>query len=142
MYRRHGYMRTPHIYRDEIGNTYVDGYRYYGRFGTPPMPNRHALTDRSTDETYVIGMDESGEIELQSINSRWTDVTYHDKYNDGPYSNEYRIFLEDGELQAEYAPGYGSSLMIARASTGRAREALLIEVDDQTGLVTTSEYTL
>ena len=78
------------------------------------MPNRFALQDRTTGLYKVLGHTAgAGALELMDIDPRWTDV---EKYgpNDGPYNENFRLYLDNGSLAAEYAPGYNSRTILTR----------------------------
>lgn len=138
------YRRSPHRYRDRYGNLYIDGYRYMGRVRTPSMPSRLALTDRVTGIPLVLshnGIPGALYVELVPVDPRWTDVVVYGP-QDGPYSGKYRLYVADGLLQAEYAPGYSSATILTRR--GFDKHVLRIKAKDFDGSceLLTSEYDL
>lgn len=139
-YRRQ--LPGPHRYRDQYGDLYIDGYRYMGRTRVPSMPNRLAMIDRETGDTWVLShTGDPGSLELDFVarDPRWLDVTLYGPY-DGPYFGNYRLFLAYGTLMAEYAPGYGSQTILTRR--GFDTTVLQIKVDANTCLITYHEYDL
>ena len=135
-------FKQPHIYTDELGYTYIDGYRYMGRVRVPSLPNRIAMLDRTTREYQVLshsGAAGSLLIDLVDINTNWRDVSLYGD-NEGPYTGDYRIYLDNGTLAAEYAAGYSSQTILTRRNFDNV--LLRIEVDPTNGQIVYTEYEL
>lgn len=131
-------LPTPHIRTDDLGYTYIDGYRYMGPVRVPPLPNRIAMLDRTAGEYGVLSHN-GVSLDIVAVNSAWTDVEYYGP-NDGPYTGDYRLYLDNGNLLAEYAAGYASRYVLTRKNFETT--VLRIEVDPTDGSVITSEYAL
>lgn len=117
-------FRKPHVYRDPYGHIIIDGYTYMGRPRVPPLPNRIALTDRTTGETKVLSHDVgASNLVLADVTTSMSDIT-HFGMHDGPYSGDYRLYLNNGTLAFEYAPGYASSRILTR----RAFDTTVLEL--------------
>lgn len=138
--RRH--YPQPHKYRDVYGDLIIDGHTYLGRVQVPPLPNRIAMADRTTGEMKVLG--QSGTpgaltLNLQTIQPFWSDVT---KYGplEGPYSDQFRLVLDNGVLSAEYAPGNNSRRLFTR--NNNETTVLEITVNPNNGAVIYTEVEL
>jgi hypothetical protein len=135
-------LPTPNFRTDDLGYTYIDGYRYIGPVRVPPLPNRIAMFDRTTGIYGVLshsGGVGSLSLAIAAVNAAWTDIEYYG-INDGPYTGDYRLYLDDGNLLAEYAEGFSSRIILTRKAFDTT--SLRIEVDPTDGTVTTSEYAL
>lgn len=138
--RRRLPLRTPRHYTDAYGNRMIDGYTYLGRNRVPPLPNRIAMRDRTTGEERVLSHDGApGSIDLVAVNPRWSDVTHYGSY-DGPYDGDYRLYLDNGTLSAEYAAGHSSSFILTRKNFETT--VLRVTVDQVDGSVEYTEYEL
>lgn len=118
--------RGPHRYRDEEGKLWIDGDFFMGRFRTPPMPVRIAMTDRVTGLIRVLSMTGTAPgltIDLVAINARWPDVIIFGPY-EGPYSGNYRLLLDNGILSFEPAIDHNSP----RIFTRRNFETTVLEI--------------
>lgn len=132
--------RSPRRYKDVYGHTIIDGYTYLGRNRIPPMPNRIAMRDRTTGEERVLSHDGTpGSIDLVAVDSRWSDVTHYGAH-DGPYDGDYRLYLDNGTLTAEYAAGNSSQFILTRKNFETT--VLRITVNQTTGAVVYTEYEL
>ena len=130
----------PHVRRDENGYIIIDGYTYLGRPRVPPMPNRIALQDRTTGLYKVLGNTAgAGALELMDINPQWSDV---EKYgpNDGPYNENFRLYLDNGVLGSEYAAGYNSRTILTRRDFDTS--VLLITINQIDGTIEYTPYDL
>jgi hypothetical protein len=133
-------VRAPRKYRDVYGNVMIDGYTFMGRNRVPPMPNRIAMRDRTTGEEKVLSHDATpGDIDLVDVNTRWSDVTHYGAH-DGPYFGDYRLYLDNGTLAAEYALGHGSQTILTRKNFETT--VLKITIDQTDGTVVYTEYDL
>lgn len=132
----------PNITRDTYGHRIIDGYTYMGGNRVPPFPNRLALTDRVTGLPMVLthtGTSPSLTFAVTPVLPTWSDVTTYGKY-DGPYFEQYRIYLSGGTLAAEYAVGYGSQTILTRR--GFDNTVLKITINPVSGAVVYTEYDL
>lgn len=132
----------PHITTDAYGHKMIDGYTYLGRYRTPPMPNRIAMVDRTLATVGVLshtGTPGALTIDIVPVNTRWTDVTTYGPY-DGPYFEEYRLYLDNGVLAAEYALGYGSQTILTRRNFETT--VLKVTINPLDGSVVYTEYEL
>lgn len=137
---RRRYRPGPRIRTDVYGHKIIDGYTYLGRNRVPPLPNRIAMRDRTTGAERVLSHNGApGSISLVAVNSRWSDVTHYGSY-DGPYDGDYRLYLDNGTLSAEYAAGHNSSFILTRKDFETT--VLRVTVDQVDGSVEYTEYEL
>lgn len=115
MIRRRRY-HSPHVYTDPYGHRLIDGRTFMGRNRVPPMPSRMALKDRTTGVYKVLSHNGSpgalGFI-LTDITVQMTDVQRFGP-EEGPYDGDYRLYLDNGTLAAEYAPGHSNKQILTR----------------------------
>lgn len=117
-------FRKPHVYRDPYGYIIIDGHTFMGRNRVPPMPNRIALTDRTTGETKVLSHDVgASNLVLADVTASMSDVQRYGSHG-GPYSGDYRLYLDNGALAFEYAQGYASQRILTR----RAFDTTVLEL--------------
>lgn len=127
----------PRFHRDVFGDLWIDGQFYMGRMRVPPMPPRIALIDRTTGETRVLSHD-GANVVLEAPTARMTDIQNFGSHG-GPYSGNWRLYLNSGTLAFEYAEGYNSAKILTRRNFDK--QVLEITADD-TGQVVTTAYDL
>lgn len=113
-----------------------------GRHRVPPMPNRLALTDRTTGNVRVLGHSGSPgglSVDLVAVNANWPDVVQYGTHG-GPYNQDYRLYLDNGTLAFEFASGYANQRILTR--NGFDNIVLEITVDPGDGSVVYTEYAL
>jgi len=104
---------------DPYGHLIIEGGTYMGPQRIPPLPNRVALTDRTTGDVRVLS--HTGDpgfmtISLVQINSTWTDVTKYaageEPWVVGVDGATYRLFLDNGALNVATSGTAGASQLI------------------------------
>lgn len=132
----------PRITTDVYGRKLVDGAPYYGGVRVPPMPHRTALTDRTTGEVKVLSHNEAADtVELVDVNARWPDVHTYGPH-EGPYSEGWRLYLDDGTLAFEQdlaSINSANGLILTRRAFART---VLQLTPDTAGSVVYTPYTL
>lgn len=104
----------PTRYRDQLGDLWINGEFFMGRYRTPPMPNYIIMTDRVTNAQKALTNDDSlSAVVLSDVQPMWPDRSYFGPH-DGPYSGDYRLYLSNGTLAFEHAPGYNSPRILTR----------------------------
>lgn len=134
--------KTPRVHRDNYGHTIIDGYTYLGRSRVPPLPNRIAMRDRTTGEEKVLshsGTPGSLSVDPVTPSSRWSDITRYGAY-DGPYDGDYRLYLDNGTLHAEYVLGHGNQYILTRKDFETT--VLRITIDQVDASIVYTEYEL
>lgn len=107
-------LPKPTRYRDQFGDLWIEGNMDMGRYRTPPMPNYLILTDRITgQQKALLNNDALTAVVPTTPQAIWTSRAYFGPY-EGPYSGDYRLYLSNGVLAFEYAPGYTSPLILTR----------------------------
>jgi hypothetical protein len=107
-------LPKPTRYRDQFGDLWIDGEMDMGRYRTPPMPNYLILTDRVTgQEMALLNNDELTAVVPTVPLTIWTSRAYFGP-QEGPYSGDWRLYLSNGALAFEYAPGYSSPMILTR----------------------------
>lgn len=129
----------PRRYKDAYGHLIIDGYTYMGRPRVPPMPSRLALKDRTTGQFKVLSHNAgAGAVVLANIDPKWRDVQKFGTH-EGPYSGDYRLFLDNSVLAFELAPNHSN----ARILTRRSFDKTVIEITAGTnGTVVSTQYPL
>lgn len=128
----------PRRYTDTDGGLWIDGEFFMGRVRVPPMPPRIALSDRATGVIKVLAHTAGMASELANVDPRWSDVIYYGK-NGGPYSGDWRLYLNNGNLAFEWAPGYSNGRILTR----RNFETHVLEITaDNNGNVVYTEVDL
>lgn len=92
-------FRKPRRTTDANGDLWIDGEFYMGKYRLPPMPPRIAMTDRTTGAIKVLS-DNGTNIVLQDPTSSMRDIVTYGPF-DGPYSNNFRLYLNNGSLAFE-----------------------------------------
>lgn len=130
----------PRRYKDTYGHTIIDGHTYLGRPRVPPLPNRISMRDRITGAEKVLSHTSTpGAILLVNIDPKWSDVTHYGSH-DGPYDGDFRLFLDNGTLTAEFAAGHNSQFILTRKDFQTT--VLRITVDQTNGAIVYTEYEL
>lgn len=100
------------------------------------------MVDRVTGTIYVLshdGVPGAMYVQLVAIDPKWTDVHIYQAY-EGPYTGNYRLYIADGVLAAEWAPGYNSQTILTRRNYDT--HVIRIKAKDEHGacVLYTSEY--
>lgn len=132
-------LPMPRRHRDAYGHLIIDGYTFMGRPRVPPMPARIALKDRTTGEFKVLSHAAgAGSFVLVDIDPKWVDVQKFGPY-EGPYSGNYRLYLDNSVLAFELAAGFNSPKILTR----RAYDKTVLEITaDTNGAVVYTVYQL
>lgn len=132
-------LPSPRRYRDAYGHLIIDGRTFMGRPRVPPMPARLALKDRTTGNFKVLSHSAgAGSFVLADINPKWTDVQKFGTH-EGPYSGDYRLYLDNSVLAFELAAGFNSPKILTR----RAYDKTVLEITaDTNGAVVYTVYQL
>lgn len=136
---RPGNPRRPRVRRDSLGYLLIDGGTYMGGVRVPPLPNRISMVDRTTGAALILSHTNGPlTIALVPDDPKYSDVSRFGP-RDGPYSGDYRLFISNGSLGFERAPGFSSPLILTR----RAFDTTVLQITPSTsGAVQYTSYQL